>query len=461
MATDGITFGDPTPEEIDERVEASKIPPPQGAKWREKAPYIEALAWLIEHNLASDWPRILPDSPPSDPITQGNPTPKAIADERAKARPVRSLNVRSLDKVEAEEVEWLWPGRIPIGKPTVVLGRMGDGKSTFTTFVAATVTTGRCWPDTPEDNDPGSVLFLSAEENAADAIRPRMDAFGADSRKVGIIDSINEGDGTESWFSLGRDVNLLAAECEKRKDVRLIIIDPLGSYINGISGYNDTEVRRYMQPLFTLAEEHELAVLLVVHPNKDTEKDILDRASGSGAYLQMARMAWLISHAPGDKSRRLLTAMKSNCDGATETGLACHYDKVRRRLTWFDEPVRMSAREVDNLLQKEAREAKITARPGPDPVATNKAQEFLLELLLSGPTMQSSAQDLALNQGIKESSFRKALKRLIADDGRAKRERRGEDGRWWVMLSTTQDEAPKDDTAGEESAGTETPDSSP
>jgi putative DNA primase/helicase len=419
---------------------------------RERFVKTEALVWLFENGFASEWPPPKPEKPAPAYFAPGTPTRdlqrKQEQEARAAKRPKRSLNVRSLDKIDAEDVEWLWPGRVPLGQPTVLLGRMGDGKSTTISFIAATVTSGSCWPDCPDENEPGSVLFLSAEENASNAIRPRMDAFRADNSKVGIIDSVNEGDGTDSWFSLGHDVELLDAECEKRGDVKLIIVDPLDSYVTGISGYNGTEVRRYMQPLFTLAEERNLAIILVIHPNKDAEKDILDRASGSGAYLQMVRMAWYLSEAPGDKSRRWLTALKTSCDGAVETGLACHYDKPRRRMTWFDDPVRHNGREVDYLLQKQAREAKLNARPGPDPVATNRAMEFLLDLLKAGPCMQSAAQDLAMNQGIKESSFRKGLKRLISDDGRVVRERRGEDSRWWVLLSADRESPPGEATPG-------------
>ena len=36
------------------------------------------------------------------------------------------------DKIKERKLEWLWPGRIPIGKLTVIAGDPGFGKSLFT-----------------------------------------------------------------------------------------------------------------------------------------------------------------------------------------------------------------------------------------------------------------------------------------------------------------------------------------
>jgi hypothetical protein len=48
--------------------------------------------------------------------------------------------------VEAKPIEWLWPGRIAIGKQTMLAGEPGLGKSQLSAFLAATVTTGGHWP---------------------------------------------------------------------------------------------------------------------------------------------------------------------------------------------------------------------------------------------------------------------------------------------------------------------------
>src|SRR5438045_28711 len=47
-----------------------------------------------------------------------------------------------LSQVEPESVTWLWPGRIPMGKLTILDGDPGLGKSVFTMDVAGRVSAG-------------------------------------------------------------------------------------------------------------------------------------------------------------------------------------------------------------------------------------------------------------------------------------------------------------------------------
>ncbi len=77
-----------------------------------------------------------------------------------------------LDTVEPEAVEWLWPSRIPLGKLTILQGDPGLGKSTMAIDIAARLTTGRPMPDGTNPDIEGSVIFLSAEDGAAD-VGPR------------------------------------------------------------------------------------------------------------------------------------------------------------------------------------------------------------------------------------------------------------------------------------------------
>ena len=79
-----------------------------------------------------------------------------------------------------EPVEWLWPGRVAIGKQTLIAGEAGLGKSQVTIAMAAAVTTGGTWPCGEGRAPLGNVIILSAEDGAADTIIPRLMAAGAD-----------------------------------------------------------------------------------------------------------------------------------------------------------------------------------------------------------------------------------------------------------------------------------------
>src|SRR5258708_2861876 len=48
--------------------------------------------------------------------------------------------------VKPEPVEWLWRGRVALGKFTLIAGEAGLGKSQVSIAMAAAVTTGGEWP---------------------------------------------------------------------------------------------------------------------------------------------------------------------------------------------------------------------------------------------------------------------------------------------------------------------------
>ena len=82
----------------------------------------------------------------------------------------------NLADVTPRPVRWLWPGRIPLGKLTLIAGEPGLGKSFLTLDLAARVTTGNPWPDDPNGyNAASSVVILSAEDDIEDTIAPRLD----------------------------------------------------------------------------------------------------------------------------------------------------------------------------------------------------------------------------------------------------------------------------------------------
>ncbi|MDP8922108.1 MAG: AAA family ATPase, partial [Chloroflexota bacterium] len=70
-----------------------------------------------------------------------------------------------LSDVRKEKVRWLWPGRVPLGKLTVIDGDPGLGKSLVTLDTASRVSRGRPMPDgsTGDLDGPAGVVLLTAE----------------------------------------------------------------------------------------------------------------------------------------------------------------------------------------------------------------------------------------------------------------------------------------------------------
>src|ERR1051326_8330688 len=88
-----------------------------------------------------------------------------------------------LSNVRPLKVDWLWNFYLPLGMLTTWEGDPGIGKSLLVTWLACMVSTGGTLPD-GQAISRGRVLYLSAEDDAAYTIRPRVDAIGGDPNRI-------------------------------------------------------------------------------------------------------------------------------------------------------------------------------------------------------------------------------------------------------------------------------------
>jgi hypothetical protein len=177
----------------------------------------------------------------------------------------------TLSEITAEEISWLGRPYFVRGATTVLDGNPGQGKSTFLTAVAAAVTTDQDLPFIP-DLVRGIVLILSAEDDPARVLKPRLLVHGADDSRIRF---------QQSPFTLDRHgLDLLRAEIEEHRPV-LVIIDPLIAYMDsGTDLHKATDTMRFMIQLDMLAREFDLAMVVVRHFRKSDSDDPLYRGLG-------------------------------------------------------------------------------------------------------------------------------------------------------------------------------------
>ncbi|MFQ5732842.1 MAG: AAA family ATPase, partial [Planctomycetaceae bacterium] len=315
--------------------------------------------------------------------------------------------LRCLADIEARPINWLWPRRIPAGRITLLVGRPGEGKSFLTCDLAARISTGTPWPDGSTCSR-GSVLLVTAEDDPSDTIRPRLDAHHADVRRVHILTAVRHadenGDVTEVMFTL-RDVAALEAALKTLPDCRLIVIDPIGSFLGGgTDAHRDNEVRSVLAPVAQLAEKYGVAVLVVAHVRKTLAAYADDMALGSRAFTGIARAVWHLTHDREHKLRRLLLPGKCNL-AAQQTGLAFTIGGDPPSLCWEREPVDLTA---DDRVAEDLRPKR-----GPDPEAQNEAQVFLRQALADGPRLVKDIRSEALDaHGIGKRTLDRAKKSI-------------------------------------------------
>ena len=334
------------------------------------------------------------------------PTASAPTSEATTAGP--SL-VRLCD-VEPEPVQWLWPMRVALGKLTILAGDPGLGKSFLTMDMAARVSTGAGWPDLPGQRfEPGGVIILSAEDDPADTIVPRLVAAQADRSRITALKAVCEFDPhtgklAPRGLNLETDIRHLDSAIEQTPDCRLVILDPITAYTGKTDSHKNAETRGLLAPLADLAAKHEVAMVAVSHLNKGGSGPAIYRTMGSLAFVAAARAAWAVVKDDNDPGRRLVVSVKNNL-ARDPGGLAYHLDGDGDdvpALAWEAEPVTITA---DEALAPPA--------PGPEPDERSEAMQWLREALADGPRLAKEVEEEAREaHGITQRTLRRARKHL-------------------------------------------------
>lgn len=402
--------------------------------------------------LADRWPEMPKGGDIVDVLTflggDGEAVLASIQTMLAKANPAPEFPVdgapilRRLSDVAPEPVSWLWPGRIALGKLTLLAGDPGLGKSFLTLDVAARCSTGAGWPDRPGERfEPGGVVLLTAEDGLADTIRPRLDAAGADVRRIVAIEAVQMVGGNgrtgERGFDLGLDLPALEAAIRSVDPCRLVIVDPLTAYLGGVDSHKNADIRALLAPLARVAEAHRVALLVVSHLNKSAGGPAIYRAMGSLAFAAAARTVWAVVKDRDDARRRLVLPVKSNISGDVG-GLAYSIMGQDRAavVAWEPEPVHMTADEAMSERRVDADE--------PDGGAA-----WLRDFLADGPRAATDGWEAAAAEGFGKAAVRRAMKSLGVTPRKS-----GFDGGWmWALPAEESEES-------EESGGRDSSDSS-
>ena len=339
----------------------------------------------------------------SDPREHNRAQYEPAAERATAPAPGSPVLVRMAD-VRAERVSWLWPGRIALGKLTLIAGDPGLGKSFLTLDIASRVSTGAGWPDAIGAScSPGGVVLLSAEDDPADTIRPRLDAAGADLSRISVVEAVHSGrrDAGPSvrTFDLSRDLPALEQAIRATLDCRLVVIDPVTAYLGKSDSHNNADIRGLLAPLADLAARHRVAVLGVTHLNKSGAGSAVYRTMGSLAFVAAARAAWAVVADKDDPGRRLVLPIKNNL-APNHGGLAYTFvdspGHDQPQLAWEDGTVTISA---DDALSVER---------GGERSVVDDAVDWLRELLADGPRAMRDVEEDARGAGYSIAALRRA-----------------------------------------------------
>lgn len=330
-------------------------------------------------------------------------------------------------RIKAKKISYLWRYFIPLGFLTVITGESGLGKSTFMIDLIARMTRGDPMPRIGDDDEQiarkGSALILCQEDPADTVIKPRLKAAGADMDRVhlGTLQPRGRGQTAELHHEvierLDIGVDKLERMIVKIRDLRVIFVDPITAFLGKFDFNREDHVRRLLRPLSTLAAKYKIAIVLVIHMNKDTRKKATQRILGSGGFVG-ANRSTLFVVAPNGSDRRLLVLGKGNNVPPAYQNKGVEFEMVdvkgRPRIEWGTEY------EDVNLNAVLAGQASHVGKRG-------QAVLLLHEWLADGPRPVRKIQQLAAEVGFHWNTFKAAKK----ESGIGVKRRA--DGWWWHL----------------------------
>jgi RecA-family ATPase len=182
--------------------------------------------------------------------------------------------------------------------------------------MAAKVSTGGEWPGGKGTASQADVIYITGEDRGADTIRPRLEAAGADLKRVHIVEGVNDHFGRRQ-FNLVTDRGYLSELLGKVRKPRVVIVDPVNGCLSSTDVYRFNpnsvgHVRALLWQYEELADQFRVALVFVTHFTKSNRGSVLSRVTGSFAFVAAARSVFTVTRKHDDPDQRIFAPAKNN-----------------------------------------------------------------------------------------------------------------------------------------------------
>jgi len=209
------------------------------------------------------------------------------------------------------EIEWHWPGTIPLRKVTLLEGPAGAGKSQLALDLAARVTRSAPWPNGEPSSLPTADVLVVCRKNEAAAASARFERAGGDLAKLFHFCEFRTflpADKTRETrpIAFPYDFPALEHHVEMHESFGMIIIDSLADFCR-----TPREVAETLVLLEELASRANVALIVTVPAN--CRVDAQGRLRVTSRWpTDTVRSAWCVLPDPDDPLRRLFVAKRTN-----------------------------------------------------------------------------------------------------------------------------------------------------
>jgi hypothetical protein len=232
-------------------------------------------------------------------------------------------------------------------------------------------------------------------------------------------------------FSLVSDLDLLRRRIVELGDVKAVLIDPISAYlgVKKIDSFRTTDVRAVLAPLVQLASELKVAIIGIMHFNKNDDiTNALLRISDSLAFTATARHVYCVV-ADKEKNRKLMVRGRNAITALTkDQSLAFSFtskevgkDSRTNETIWGSYVVW-----EESYVDVTATEAMAAAKESGSATARSEAKKFLQRMLANGPVPEKEIMEAAKTEDVSEKTLRRAKKDLgVISQKRTKKDHEG------------------------------------
>lgn len=321
---------------------------------------------------------------------------------------------RASEVAKSQPVRWLLsPGYIAKGKPNLLVGAEGIGKSLWTIRAMAAITTGEPWGPFTIADDPADVVLIATEDGWSDTIRPRLEVVGADLSRLFLLSAENDGSGPGTT----KDIDVLKGRGIKPS---LIVLDAwIDTVPGGLNVKDPQQCRAAVAPWKEYAAETGAAVLLVTHTNRLESGSSRDTYGLSGALRQVARSAMYAVEDP-ETSALVVGPEKSNL---ASKAVAQRFEKssVRRFEATADAdgvvPLLNYVGPDDRTISQIVA-AQHKGRQQPVRSKNDEIDDIVQQALEGGPMASKELSDLVAMYGFSEDQLDRSKRRIGAKSRR-------------------------------------------
>lgn len=299
-----------------------------------------------------------------------------------------------MSDIEEEDVEWLYPPYVPRGKVTICTAYPGAGKTYLMCYMAACVSTGRqFFNQIPYRDNPGRVIYLTAEDGIGDTIKKRLRICGADMMNIAtVLDNK-----TQLMFDSPEIEDFM-----KNYRPDLMIFDPFQAYIGAEIDMNaPNRTREKLGYISELAEKYKVAVVLICHFNKNGKGDAITRVLGSTDIMGICRSYIALDPVPGEDDMKFMSHEKSSLDKRGKT-ILFEINPDKGGIVYLGE---------NNLTMDDYTAIRNKKRVSNAP-AVEAAKQLIMNNMPEGRRLAKELKNLAAANKISDSSLQRAREEL-------------------------------------------------